>query len=47
MDIKKIISISIIFIVLLAIATVVIAQVKPQMHKTFMFEQIIFKRSTK
>ena len=47
MDIKKIVTTSIIFIVLLAIATIVIAQVKPQMHKTIMFEQIIYKRSTK
>ena len=45
MDIKKIITASIIFIVLLAIATVVIAQIKPQMHKTLMFEQIIYKRA--
>ena len=45
MDIKKIVSISIIFLVLLVIATAVIAQVKPQMHKTIMLEQIIYKRA--
>ena len=45
MDIKKIVTISVIFIVLLAIATVVIAQIKPQMHKTILLEQIIYKRA--
>ncbi len=45
MDIKKIVTISIIFLVLLAIATVVIAQLKPQMHKSFMLEQIIYKKA--
>jgi len=47
MNIKKLVTASIIFIVLLAIATIVIVQAKPQLHKTFMFEQIIYKRSTK
>ena len=47
MDIKKIVIISIVFIILLALATVIISQIKPQMHKTILFEQIIFKRSTK
>ena len=45
MDIKKLITMSIIFIVLLAIATAVIIQIKPQMHKMLMFEQIIYKRA--
>ena len=45
MNIKKILTVSIIFIVLLAIATIAIGQLKPQMHKTFMFEQIIYKRA--
>ena len=44
MDVKKIIIISIVFIALLAVATVAIAVVKPQMHKSFQFQQIIFKR---
>lgn len=44
MDTKKIITISIIFIVLLAAATATIAIVKPQMHKSFQFQQIIFKK---
>ena len=47
MDTKKIVTFSLIFIMLLAVATVIIAQMKPQMHKMIMFEQIIFKRSTK
>lgn len=46
MNTKKIIMISLVCIVVMAIMTVVIAQIKPQMHKTIMFEQIIFKRST-
>ena len=46
MNIKKMIVISIIFIALLSVMTVIIAQVKPKMHKTIMLEQIIFKRST-
>lgn len=45
MDIKKIVTISIIFIALLAIATAIIIQIKPQMHKMIMFEQIIYKRA--
>jgi len=45
MDIKKIVTISIIFIALLAIATVVIIKLKPQMHKTILLEQIIYKRA--
>lgn len=45
MDIKKVVTISVIFIVLLAIATVIIAQIKPQMHKTILLEQIIYKRA--
>ena len=45
MDIKKIFLGAIIFIILLAVATAAISQIKPQMHKTFMFEQIIFKRA--
>ena len=44
MDIKKVFTISIIFILFLAVATVVITQLKPQMHKTFVLEQIIYKR---
>jgi len=44
MDTKKIITISLIFIALLAVATVAIAVVKPQMHKSFQFQQIIFKK---
>ena len=44
MDTKKIITISLIFITLLAVATVAIAVVKPQMHKSFQFQQIIFKK---
>ena len=47
MNIKKLVTASIIFIVLLAIATIVIVQSKPQVHKTFMFELIIYKSSTK
>lgn len=46
MDTKKIVTISLIAIVILAIATVVIAQIKPKMHKTIMLEQIIFKKGT-
>lgn len=45
MDVKKIIIISVIFMAFLAVSTVVIAQIKPQMHKSMQFEQIIFKRS--
>ena len=45
MDVKKIIIISVIFFVFLAIATVIVSQIKPQMHKSLQFEQIIFKRS--
>lgn len=45
MDIKKIITFSIIFLALLAIATIAIIQLKPQMHKMIMFEQIIYKRA--
>ena len=45
MDIKKVVIVSLIFIAFLACATVLVAQFKPQMHKTMQFEQIIFKRS--
>lgn len=44
MDIKKIITASVIFMILLAIATAVIIQIKPDMHKAFMLEKIIYKK---
>lgn len=45
MDVKKIIIVSAIFMIFLAVSTVVIAQIKPQMHKSFQFQQIIFKKA--
>jgi hypothetical protein len=45
MEVKKIIVISLIFMVFAALATVFIVQLKPQMHKSLQFQQIIFKRS--
>lgn len=47
MDLKKILKVCVIFLILLAIATGIVIAVKPQMHKMIMFEQIIYKRSTK
>lgn len=45
MDTKKFVSVLIIFVILMITVTAVIAKIKPQMHKSVMFEQIIFKRS--
>ena len=47
MDFRKVIKVFIIFVILLAIATGIVIAMKPQMHKMIMFEQIIYKRSTK
>lgn len=47
MNIKKIIIFSLVFLMLLGVATILIFKIKPQMHKTFLFEQIIYKRGTK
>lgn len=41
----KITIIAIITLLILAISTAVIANIKPQMHKNFQLENIIFKRS--
>ncbi len=41
----KIAIIAIITLIIVAAATAVIANIKPQMHKTFQLENIIFKRS--
>ncbi len=41
----KIAIIAIITLIIVAAATAVIANIKPQMHKTFRLENIIFKRS--
>ncbi len=41
----KIALISVIVLVILALSTAVIANIKPKMHKTIMLENIIFKRS--
>lgn len=41
----KIAIISIIILVILAISTTLIINIKPEMHKTIMLENIIFKRS--
>lgn len=41
----KITIIAIITLIILAAVTAVIANIKPQMHKTFQLENIIFKRS--
>lgn len=41
----KITIIAIISLLILAISTAVIANIKPQMHKSFQLENIIFKRS--
>ena len=41
----KIAIITIITLIIIAAATAVIANIKPQMHKTFQLENIIFKRS--
>lgn len=46
MDTKKIITVSLICLAVMAVMTILAAQIKPKMHKTIMFEQIIFKRST-
>lgn len=42
---NKIIVISVLFIVILTCATIATLTIKPQMHKSIMFEQIIFKRT--
>lgn len=42
---KKIIIISILAIIMMIIATCTAVALKPQMHKSFMLEQIIYKRS--
>lgn len=41
----KITIIAIISLLILAISTAIIANIKPQMHKSFQLENIIFKRS--
>ncbi len=41
----KITVIAIITMVILAVSTAVIVNIKPQMHKTIQLENIIFKRS--
>lgn len=40
----KVISISIITVILFIIATFTVISLKPQMHKTFMLEKIIIKK---
>ena len=45
MNTSKIVTITIISLVILGICTTVIAIAKPHMHKTIMLEQIIYKRS--
>ncbi len=45
MNAIKIAIITIIILILLAIVTTITASMKPQMHKTIMLENIIFKRS--
>ena len=47
MNIKKIVSVLIIFIILLTASTIIVSQLKPQMHKMILLEKIIYKRSTK
>jgi len=44
MDVKKILIVLMVFVILLVMATVVITQIKPKMHKTILLEQIIYKR---
>ena len=41
----KIAIISVIVLVILALSTTLIANIRPQMHKTSMLENIIYKRS--
>ncbi|MBO6087809.1 hypothetical protein J6P92_05640 [bacterium] len=45
MDIKNLITVSVIFMIFLTAVTVVVINFKPQMHKSVVFEQIIYKRS--
>lgn len=45
MNVTKITLITIIFLIILAVVTSIAANMKPQMHKTIMLENIIFKRS--
>ncbi len=45
MNTTKILTITIVLLVILGICTTVIAVVKPHMHKTIMLEQIIYKRA--
>lgn len=45
MNTTKIVTITIVSLVILGICTTVIAVAKPHMHKTIMLEQIIYKRA--
>lgn len=45
MNTTKIVTITIISLVILGICTTVIAITKPRLHKMIMLEQIIYKRS--
>lgn len=45
MSITKITIITIVSLLILSIATALIINIKPQMHKTIMLENIIFVRS--
>ncbi len=45
MNATKIAIITIIFLIIIAVATSFTANIKPKMHKTIMLENIIFKRS--
>lgn len=47
MDAKKIIIICMIMLIIIAISTAAIINMKPQMHKTFQLENLIFKRGNK
>lgn len=47
MDAKKITIICTVMLILIAITTAVIINMKPQMHKTFQLENLIFKRGNK
>lgn len=35
----------VLFLIVLAVSTIAIIQIKPEMHQSLLFEQIIFKRS--
>lgn len=47
MDTKKITIICMVMLIVIAISTAAIINMKPQMHKTFQLESLIFKRGTK